>query len=457
MDLLKKSNCGRPVAGRTDGPEGPGYPSLYLLPGSLHEPKNNTTAGRRYTMNYASAFLKISMPAAERFSRITRVAGWLAAAIAATGAAYLIASALRGPPIPQIAVGPAAVALALREEPAPGVPIRHTGQIAGADWTIFKGRFIREDGQLIDSYSKLSHSEGQGYAMLLALAAGDRATFDQVWHWTRANLKRRDDALLAWKWQPDGKGGGAIGDVNDATDADILIAWALHRAAQAWHEPDYDKAARPIAEDILTKLVREVAGFAVLLPGHAGFAHKNGLTVNLSYWIFPAFPSLDELVPSPRWRALERSGLYLLQVARFGSGRLPSDWMVLTATKDGGLIISLLKDKPLYGYDAVRIPLYLLWDGRISPRTAAPFLAFWQSTSDTRIPASVNLATGAVARYAIPPGMQAIVTAVETRSPPAEPGFATDASAPLPALDRDQDYYSAALGLLVRLALSETD
>jgi hypothetical protein len=46
--------------------------------------------------------------------------------------------------------------------------------------------------------------------------------------------------------------------------------------------------------------------------------------------------------------------------------------------------------------------------------------------------------------------MQAIVSAVETRSSPPAP------IPTLPALDRDQDYYSAALGLLIRLALSET-
>ncbi|HEX4113299.1 MAG TPA: glycosyl hydrolase family 8 [Stellaceae bacterium] len=338
----------------------------------------------------------------------------------------------------------------------PSMPIGHAGRIDGVDWNIFKGRFIRDDGQLVDSYSKLTHSEGQGYAMLLALAADDRATFDQVWRWTRANLKRPDDALLAWKWQPDGKGGGAVEDHNDATDADILVAWALHRAAKQWDDVNYDNAARPIAEDILTKLVREVAGFAVLLPGHTGFTHKDGITVNLSYWIFPAFPSLNELVPSLRWDELERSGFYLSSVARFGRDRLPSDWMVLNAMKDGGLSISLSTDKPLYGFDAVRIPLYLMWDRKISPNTMAPFLAFWKATPADKIPATVNLTTGAVSTYAVSPGMHAIMAAVETRSSPPERHGAMVLIPMLPTLDRDQDYYSAALGLLVRLALSET-
>lgn len=396
------------------------------------------------------------MPITERLLRLG-CAAWLPVLISATIiVAYLMATDHLRKANQQIVISPAAVALAIHVEPIPSMPSRHAGRIDGAEWSIFRSRFIDEDGQLTDSYSKLSHSEGQGYAMLLALAADDRATFDRLWRWTRANLKRRDDALLAWKWQPDGKGGGIVEDHNDATDADILIAWALHRAAKQWHEAKYDDAARPIADDILNELVREVGGFAILLPGHNGFAHEDGITINLSYWIFPAFLSLNELVPSLRWYELGRSGLFLLGAAHFGHDRLPSDWMVLKATEKGGLSISLPKDRPLYGFDAVRIPLYLLWDHRISPETMAPFLTFWKATPDDRIPATVDLATGMVSAYTIPPGMQAIVAAVETRSSQPDSRVATTMIPRLPTLDRDQDYYSAALGLLVRLALSET-
>jgi len=39
----------------------------------------------------------------------------------------------------------------------------------------------------------ISHSEGQGYGMLLAVAADDRPTFDLLWGWTRAQLMLRND------------------------------------------------------------------------------------------------------------------------------------------------------------------------------------------------------------------------------------------------------------------------
>src|SRR6185437_15114692 len=222
-------------------------------------------------------------------------------------------------------------ALAVHAEAIPNIPMRRTGTIAASDWAIFKDRFIRENGKLVDSFSALSHSEGQGYAMLLALGANDRATFDKVWNWTRTNLKRPTDSLLAWNWTPTLDGpGGAIGDSNDATDGDI--------------------------------------------------------PVNLSYWIFPAFLSLNEIVPSLRWYELERSGLYLVSVARFGASKLPADWMVVKPNGDGGLDLSLLPDKPNYGFDAMRIPLYLLWDGKASADNVAALLSFWKNCKDNKIP-----------------------------------------------------------------------
>lgn len=53
------------------------------------------------------------------------------------------------------------------------------------------GRVVRKDqgGDTV--------SEGQGYALLLAAAVGDRARFSSVWTWTKAHLQRQD-GLLAW-------------------------------------------------------------------------------------------------------------------------------------------------------------------------------------------------------------------------------------------------------------------
>ena len=51
--------------------------------------------------------------------------------------------------------------------------------------------------------------------------------------------------------------------------------------------------------------------------------------INLSYWVFPAFPKLAEAFPGHDWGALRQTGLALLRDARFGEKNLPSDWIAL--------------------------------------------------------------------------------------------------------------------------------
>ncbi len=124
----------------------------------------------------------------------------------------------------------------------PGVLRAEDGSLA-AEWGIYRDRFVGDDGRVHDTgNNQVSHTEGQGLAMLFAEAFDDRATFDRVWNWTRANLRRPDSALFAWRWDPNSE--NPVADTNNATDGDILIAWALARAARHWHAPAYRKEAR---------------------------------------------------------------------------------------------------------------------------------------------------------------------------------------------------------------------
>ena len=43
----------------------------------------------------------------------------------------------------------------------------------------------------------ISHSEGHGHGMFFAAYFNDRARFDRIRNWTRLNLSRPRDALLA--------------------------------------------------------------------------------------------------------------------------------------------------------------------------------------------------------------------------------------------------------------------
>src|SRR5204863_479589 len=83
-------------------------------------------------------------------------------------------------------------------------------------WRAYKARFVSEQGRVVDTANGgISHSEGQGYGMLLAVARRHRETFERIWTWTRANLMVRDDQLIAWRWEPDKR--PAVADMNDAS------------------------------------------------------------------------------------------------------------------------------------------------------------------------------------------------------------------------------------------------
>jgi endoglucanase len=313
---------------------------------------------------------------------------------------------------------------------------------ASADWQLFGQRFIEASGRVVDDgEGRVSHSEGQGFTMLLATHFHDRAIFQRVWQWTRQNLQTRDDALFAWRWEsPQG-----VTDRNDASDADLLIAWALQRAGEQWHDADYLAASRKIAQDIRSKLLRRGTHGLVLLPGLQGFDKPDGLVVNLSYLVLPALPAIARADPAPEWEELAQNGLKMLQYAHFGRWGLPPDWLKLSdpvAPADGF--------PARFGYDALRIPLYLLWSKRETAALMAPYHDFWSYFAGGRfLPAWTNLGDDSVDSHDAGSGIHAI--AAWAASYPDKHG------PELPALDRQQPYYSSVLLLLCKAALAERE
>lgn len=58
------------------------------------------------------------------------------------------------------------------------------------DWIHFKAKFLMQDGRVLDTGNgSVSHSEGQGYGMLFAVAANDKQSFQRIWNWTKQSLQ----------------------------------------------------------------------------------------------------------------------------------------------------------------------------------------------------------------------------------------------------------------------------
>lgn len=311
-----------------------------------------------------------------------------------------------------------------------------------AEWRLYQSRFITADGRVVDTGNGgVSHSEGQGYGMLLAVAYDDRSQFERLWRWTESHLQVRGDRLFAWRWQPDATTGEEVADRNSAADGDLLIAWALARAAARWQDPGHLAAARGIARDLLDRLTLEVGDRRVLLPGPEGFVHGSVATVNLSYWIFPALQELARVAPSPAWQELTTAGLELLREARFGTWQLPPDWLALTEPPRPSR-----RFPPLFGYNAIRIPLHLVWAGIDDAALLQPFLDF-AAAHDAAPPATVDLLGGQPGAEPLSPGGRAILGLARIA--------VSGERSPLPGLSEDMDYFASSLLLLAKLACAE--
>jgi endo-1,4-beta-D-glucanase Y len=298
------------------------------------------------------------------------------------------------------------------------------------------------DGRVIDPENGgVSHSEGQGWTMLLAEAHDDRRTFDRAWTWTQAHLVREKAPLLAWRYDP--RTQPNVVDQNDAADGDVYAAWALLRAGRRWNDSGYLAASSRIRAAIAERLVVKLGGRTLLLPGEDGFRGPAGVTINPSYFVLPAFQDFAKADGDDApWRALIDSGLGLAREGRFGPERLPPDWLLVH--DDGAL--SLAPDKPpLFGFEAVRVPLHLAWGGQDA--LAKDMAGSWGQAlrEGQRPPAWVNLSTGQTAKFTLSKGGVAIaLLALSDTRLPKPVGAAAD-----------RTYYASALVLLADLASRE--
>ncbi len=319
------------------------------------------------------------------------------------------------------------------------------GTLRDADaWRAYKARFVSEAGRVIDTANKgISHSEGQGYGMLLAVAANDRQAFDAIWGWTRANLMVRDDELIAWRWEPDAR--PAVADMNDASDGDILVAWALAEAADAWGSLPYKIAGRRIAVEVGRKLLLpHTASGVLLLPGVSGFAAEDrpdGPVVNLSYWVFPAFSRLPLVAPDVDWLGLSRNGLELVKQTHFGPASLPTEWVSLhdaQARPADGF-------PQQFAYNSIRIPLYIAWAGLGQREIYAPFVRVWQNRGEGALPI-VDAATGKAADWLTEKGYRSIAVLTSCAA------NGTPATGDERRIHSNENYYAVTLNLFAVIA-----
>lgn len=193
----------------------------------------------------------------------------------------------------------------------------------------FLSSYVRSNGRVArPDQDSDTVSEGQAYGLLLAEAAGDHAAFGRIWHWTRAHLQRRD-GLFAYH----ADAAGHVLSWQSASDADLLIAWALLRYTGP-EAPARHAAGRRVADAVLAHEVTTGPGGAPVLTA-GPWATGRPATLNPSYWSLAAFSGLASLTGDKRWYRLAAAAVTLTKQLTDDGRMLPPDWAALSA--DGQL------------------------------------------------------------------------------------------------------------------------
>ena len=207
----------------------------------------------------------------------------------------------------------------------------------------FLDRYVDADGRVVRrDQGGDTVSEGVSYALLLAQVAGDETVERRVWQWAEDNL-RRDDGLLSFLTDAAGR----VIDEQAATDADLVIAWALGRSDQ----PDLRADAAGVLAAVEQHTVVSRSPGPLLTAGP--WATGDPATLNPSYWVLPALRATARDVLAERiGPALDALG-----------GGLPPDWARLdggrlTASPDPGGRFPQAR----YGLDAMRATVWLATD-----------------------------------------------------------------------------------------------
>ncbi len=308
------------------------------------------------------------------------------------------------------------------------------------DYVDADGRVVRRDqgGDTV--------SEGQAYALLVAVGIGDQDTFTEVWSWTKANLKR-PDGLLSWRWED-----GAVVDASSASDADLDTARALILAGTAFADPLLSAEGVALGQAVLDlETVRTGAG-RILVAGN--WATEEPFAYNPSYASPVASALLAQASGDPRWAELDE-GSRVVTEALLEESELPPDWAQIRAD---GTVEAMPgaqgrgNDGVRYSYDASRTPVRFAESCAAADRALAAQLVdvLDRSGADT---AALDLGGAALT------GEESPVAAVGQAAAVAANGDLDRARAELVDADHLQQqtptYYGAAWNALGRLLLTD--
>ncbi len=225
-------------------------------------------------------------------------------------------------------------------------------------WQQFQRHLLSNDGRVVDFHTPKQHttSEGQAYALFMALVMNDQTRFDQLLRWTENNLAQGDlgSRLPAWQWGRIKDDEWGVIDANSASDADLWMAYSLAEAGRLWCRPRLGKIAHSLARRILREETADLPGLGLmLLPGPQGFSLQSGRwRLNPSYLPLQLLRRFERLQPGVGWEKILENTVAMLKSSRRG---FVPDWIVYD-TRSG--FVADTKYSARGSYDAIRVYLW---------------------------------------------------------------------------------------------------
>jgi len=334
-------------------------------------------------------------------------------------------------------------------------PARGQGLLATADladtaqpiWAAWKAAYLQADGRVVDRLQhNASHSEGQGYGLVLATEFNDEDAVRRILDWTEANLSVRGDGLLAWRYVPGEM--NPVADLNNASDGDLFYAWGLVRAAQKFGNRQYLSRALQTAQSLAQSCIvpsPSDAGETIFLPGAQGFVHSDRVVFNPSY-IMPLAMRQVAAATGVAELALtaQHAEAILLRLAQ--SSVVP-DWIEVKSS--GMQPAAGFSDNA--GYEAMRVPLYLVWSGLNRHPAVLQMVRVYDRTVQPGVPVPtiVDPVSGAVIEASNDPGYRALAALISCAGTPSQVG------SDMPAFDPSQPYYPATLQMFAMIAANQ--
>ncbi|HSY61134.1 MAG TPA: glycosyl hydrolase family 8, partial [Cytophaga sp.] len=239
-------------------------------------------------------------------------------------------------------------------------------QDAYSAYTSWKTKYVQACGTqyrvLFDDNSS-TVSEGIGYGMLLAAYAADKALFDGLWAYYKANSN--GNGLMNWKI------GGCTGasGTNGATDADLDAAMALIVASKQWPSSTspytYSTEANTLITAIKTYEIQTTSFQAINGDGWG----MSSTCRNPSYQSPAYYRQFATQISSQSstWNSAVTGAYTLLNANRNTTTGLVSNWSDASGTANG------CNGSNEYGYDACRNPwrmaVEVLWTGNSTAQT----------------------------------------------------------------------------------------